>query len=145
MKENYDIFERLTRAGDLRVFTKALTEAGLKESLQNQGPYTIFAPTDQAFAKVPSAKLDELLKPENRETLQLLLRNHIVPGKLMSSELMRLDKTRTAKGEEVRIDSRDGLRINDAKILLPDLEASNGVLHEIDAVLMPQTQAASAA
>ena len=145
MKENYDIIETATKAGNFQVFTKALVDAGFKESLKDKGAYTVFAPTDDAFAKVPKAKLDDLLRPENRESLQLLLRNHIVLGKLMATELMRLDKTKTAKGEEMRIDSRDGLRIQDARILLPDLEASNGVLHGIDTVLMPETKAATAA
>ena len=144
MKEKYDIFETATKAGSFQIFTKALAEVGLKESLKEKGPYTVFAPTDQAFARLPAAKLDDLLKPENRETLQLLLSNHIVPGKLMASELMKLDKTWTTMGAEVRIESRPGLRINEASILLPDLEASNGVLHGIDTVLVPHTQVARA-
>ncbi len=106
-----------TRAGNFRVFTRALAEAGLKESLQEKGPYTIFAPTDQAFAKVPKAKLDDLLKPENKETLQLLLRNHIVLGKLMASELMRLDKTKTARGEDANISSTKTMNPAQSKII----------------------------
>ena len=108
------------------------------------GPYTIFAPTDQAFAKIPTNKMDDLLKPENRERLQLLLRNHIVPGKLTVSELKTLDKTKTAQGQELKIEFGAGLWINEAKVVSPDLEASNGVLHGIDTVLMPQSYEAAA-
>ncbi len=144
MKTNDDLIEIATMAGNFEVFKMALVAGGLKDSLKGKGPYTIFAPTDQAFAKVPTAKLDALLMPENKETLQLLLRNHIVPGKLMSTELMRLDQTRTIKGEELKIESRAGLWVNEARVISPDLEASNGVLHGIDTVLLPQTQVAEA-
>lgn len=144
MKESYDIIETATRTGNFQALTTALLAAGLKDSLKGKGPYTIFAPTDQAFAKMPAAKLDALLSPENKETLQLLLRNHIVPGKLMARELMRLDKTKTVKGEELKIESRADLWVNEARVISPDLEASNGVLHGIDTVLMPQTQVARA-
>src|SRR5688572_13816642 len=103
MTENYDIIETAIKAGNFQVFTQALIDGGFKESLKEKGSYTVFAPTDEAFAKVPKAKLDDLFGPDKRENLQLLLRNHIVLGKLMSSELMRLDKTKTARGEEMRI------------------------------------------
>lgn len=81
MNEKYDIIETATKAGNFQVFTRALSDAGLKQALKEDGPFTIFAPTDEAFANVTSGKLDNLLKPENRDTLQLLLWNHIVPGK----------------------------------------------------------------
>lgn len=142
--ENYDIIETATNAGNFRVFTKAVAVAGLKQPLKEKGPYTVFAPTDDAFAKVPHGKLDQLLKSENRETLQLLLRNHIVPGKLLSNELKNLDRTTTAQGEDLKIEARAGLWVNEARVVSPDLEASNGVLHGIDTVLLPQNTVASA-
>jgi len=145
MKQNHDIIETARKVGDFQVFTGAVVEAGLEQALKEMGPYTIFAPTDQAFAKVPKDKLDDLLRPENKERLQLLLRNHIVPGKLTASELKTLDKTETAKGEELKIESRAGLWVNEARIISPDLEASNGVLHGIDTVLMPQSYGADVA
>ena len=145
MKQNHDIIETARKVGDFQVFTGAVVEAGLEQALKEMGPYTIFAPTDQAFAKVPKDKLDDLLRPENKERLQLLLRNHIVLGKLTASELKALDKTETAKGEELKIESRAGLWVNEAKVISPDLEASNGVLHGIDTVLMPQSYGAAAA
>lgn len=145
MKENYDVIETAKKAGGFQIFTGAVVEAGLEEALKEMGPYTIFAPTDQAFAKMPENKLDYLLKPENKERLQLLLRNHIVPGKLTTSELKTLGHTRTAKGEELKIESRAGLWVNEAKVVSPDLEASNGVIHGVDTVLMGQSFGAAAA
>lgn len=144
MKQNYDVIETAKRNGGFAVFTGALADAGLVEALKEMGPYTLFAPTDEAFAKIPKNKLDDLLKPEKRETLQALLRNHIVPGKLMANELKTLSETKSARGEELKIESREGLWINQARVVSPDLEASNGVLHGIDSILMPQTQVATA-
>ena len=144
MKENYDVIETANQAGNYRVFLQALEAAGLKEALKDAGPYTIFAPVDDAFTKVPKAKLEGLFKTENKESLQSLLRNHIVPGKLLSNELKALDETKTMKGAELKIESRAGLWVNEAKVISPDLQASNGVLHGIDTVLMPQSQTAAA-
>lgn len=144
MKQNYDVIETAKKSGGFKVFTGAVAEAGLEEALKEMGPYTIFAPTDQAFAKVPKTKLDDLMKPENKEKLQLLLKNHIVPGRLAVDELKNLEKTKTTQGQELKIDSRAGLWINEAKLVTPDLEASNGMLHGIDTVLMPQSFQAAA-
>ncbi len=143
MNKNYDIIETATEAGNFQVFTKALSAAGLKQALKDDGQFTIFAPTDGAFAKVTAEKMENLLKPENRDQLQLVLRNHIVPGRLMSSELKNLDTTKTVQGEDLRIESRAGLWINEARVVSPDLEASNGVLHGIDTVLFLQARAAT--
>ena len=144
MKEKYDVIETAKKSGGFQVFIGALAEAGLEEALKEMGPYTVFAPTDQAFARMPKPKLDELMKPGNREQLQLLLRSHIVPGKLAANELKNLEKTRTTHGQPLKIESRNGLWINEAKVVSPDLEASNGVLHGIDTVLMPESYKAAA-
>lgn len=136
--------ETAKKSGGFQIFTRAIANAGLEEALKEMGPYTIFAPTDQAFAKIPKNNLDELLKPENKPTLQLLLRNHIVPGKLVADELKTLDKTKSTQGENLEIDARGGLWINEAKIVSPDLEASNGVIHGIDTVLFRKTKVATA-
>ena len=144
MKQNYDVIETAKKSGGFQAFTSAVVEAGLEEAFKDIGPYTVFAPTDQAFAKIPRNKMEDLLKPENKERLQLLVRNHIVPGKLAVSQLKTLDKTKTAQGQELKIESRAGLWINEAKVVSPDLEASNGVLHGIDTVLMPQALGAAA-
>lgn len=144
MRANHDLIETAKRAGKFEVFTRAVAEAGFEETLKRMGPYTVFAPTDQAFARYPKAEFERLLQPQNKGSLQLLLRNHIVPRKLMVTDLKSLDKTMNAKGEELKIESRSGVWINEAKILLADLEASNGVLHGIETVLTPQVQVAHA-
>ena len=136
--------ETAKKSGGFQIFTRAIASAGLEEALKEMGPYTIFAPTDKAFAKIPKNNLDDLLKPENKATLQLLLRNHIVPGKLVADELKTLDKTKTAQGENLEIDARGGLWINEAQVVSPDLEASNGVIHGIDTVLFRQRKVAAA-
>jgi uncharacterized surface protein with fasciclin (FAS1) repeats len=143
MKEKYDVVETANQAGNYRVFLQALEAAGLKETLRETGPYTIFAPVDDAFLRVPKARLEYLFRTENRESLQLLLRKHIIPGNLLSSDLKRRDGIRSMKGEELRIESRMGLWINEAQVIIPDLKASNGVIHGIDTVLMFQAQSAA--
>ena len=143
MKENYDVLETANQAGNFRVFLQALDTAGLKETLKTTGPYTIFAPVDDAFTKLPKARVEELFKTENKESLQSLLVNHIISGKLLSTDLKERDEARSMKGEALRIESRAGLWINEAQVISPDQKASNGVLHGIDTVLMPQTQPAT--
>jgi uncharacterized surface protein with fasciclin (FAS1) repeats len=143
MNEEFDVIETATQSGNFRVFLQALETAGLKQNLKDAGPYTLFAPIDDAFLKMPASKRETLFKPENKELLQSLLRHHIVLGKVPSSELKRLDQIRTAGGQELTIESRAGLWINEAQVLTTDLIASNGVLHGIDAVLMPESRAAA--
>ncbi|HKY30742.1 MAG TPA: fasciclin domain-containing protein [Pyrinomonadaceae bacterium] len=144
MKEKYDVIETANQAGNFRVFLQALETAGLKQTLKDAGPYTIFAPVDDAFAKMPKAKVEGLFKTENKESLQSLLRNHVIAGKLLTADLKGRDETRSMKGEALKIDDRAGLYVNQAQVITPDLKASNGVLHGIDTVLMPQAQAAAA-
>ena len=144
MKEKYDLVETANHTGKFRIFLQALEAAGLKDTLKETGPYTILAPVDDAFIKIPQTKLHDLFKSENRESLRSLLRNHIIAGDLPSRDLKRHDQIRSMNGEELRIESRAGLWANEAQVITPDLKASNGVLHGIDTVLMPQTQAAAA-
>jgi uncharacterized surface protein with fasciclin (FAS1) repeats len=144
MDEKYDLVETANHAGNFRLFLQALEAAGLKDTLKETGPYTILAPVDDAFIKIPQTKLHDLFKSENRESLRSLLRNHIIAGDLPSRDLKRHDEIRSMNGEELRIESRAGLWANEAQVITPDLKASNGVLHGIDTVLMPQTQAAAA-
>jgi uncharacterized surface protein with fasciclin (FAS1) repeats len=139
MDQTYDLVETASNTGTFRVFLEALEAAGLKNTLKETGPYTIFAPVDEAFAIMPKAKLEVLFKPDNRDLLHLFLRNLIVPEKLLSSDLKQRDQMRSMKGEELSIESRAGLWVNEAEVIRPDLEASNGVLHGIQPVLMPQT------
>ena len=144
MNEEYDVIERANQAGYFRVFLQALESTGLTKTLKEAGPYTVFAPIDDAFVKMPKAKLEDLFKLENRESLRSLLQSHIVPEKLTSTELKRNDEIKSAKGEDLKIESRAGLWVNEGQILSADLLASNGVLHGIDAVLMPQSRVATA-
>ena len=140
MEQKYDLIETALRAGNFEVFTRALEKARLKQTLKDTGPYTIFAPTDEAFAK--RLDFEELLKPEKTHELESLLRHHIVFGKLTSADLKKIDQTQNAEGTLLRVESRQGLYVNEGHILLPDLEASNGVVHGIDSVLMPEAKAA---
>jgi len=144
MNEEYDVIERASQAGYFRVFLQALESTGLTQTLKEAGPYTVFAPIDDAFVKMPKAKLEDLFKIENRESLQSLLRNHIVFGKLTSTDLKRHDEIKSAKGEDLIIESRTGLWVNEGQVLTADLMASNGVLHGIDTVLMPESRVAAA-
>lgn len=144
MKKIGDIIQLATKAGYFKIFTKAIAETGLQETLKESGPFTVFAPTDQAFAKLPGSALEDLLRQENTEKLRSLLKNHIVSGKYTAADLDRLERAKTLKGEEIRLDGRAGLWINDAEVLIADIEASNGILHAIDTVLIPQTRTATA-
>ena len=144
MNEKHDLFETADRTGNFRILLQALEAAGLKDSLKETGPYTVLAPVDDAFIKMPQTKLHDLFKSENRESLRSLLKNHIIAGNLPTRELKRHYQVRSMSGEELRIESRAGLWANEAQVVTPDLKASNGVLHGIDTVLMPQTQAAAA-
>ncbi len=143
MKAKYDVMETANQAGKFGVFIEAIETAGFTEALKEPGPYTILAPVDEAFKRMPKANREKLFSSENRESLQSLLRHHIVPGALLTSDLMRRDGMRSIKGDELRIESRVGLWVNEAQVIRPDLKASNGVVHGIDAVLLPQTESAT--
>jgi uncharacterized surface protein with fasciclin (FAS1) repeats len=144
MIKKYDLVETANQTGNFRILLQALEAAGLTDTLKETGPYTILAPVDDAFTKLPQTQLHDLFRSENRASLQTFLRNCIVAGNLPSRELEERDKIRSMTGEELRIESRAGLRINEAQVITPDVTASNGVLHGIDTVLMPQTHAAAA-
>ena len=126
-------------AGRYGTFLKALEAAGLTTTLEGAGPFTVFAPTDEAFAKLPAGTLDRLLKPENKPKLVALLNYHIAPVKVVSGPLAKMDELKTLNGEEIDVDTgTDGkIEMDDSKIIAPDLEAANGVVHGIDAVLQP--------
>ena len=144
MNEKYDLVETANHAGNFRLFLQALEAAGLKNTLKETGPFTILAPVDDAFLKIPQTKLHDLFKTENRESLKSLLRNHIIAGKLVSREMKEHDEISSMNAEDLIIESHAGLWVNEAQIITPDLKASNGVIHGIDAVIMPQTHAATA-
>ena len=119
---------------DFETLVAAVQAAGLVETLQGEGPFTVFAPTDDAFALVDEDALQSLLRPENRDRLTAILTYHVVPGRFSAAELAQIDEVRTVNGQTLQI----GRRVNDARLVTTDIEASNGVVHVIDRVLMPE-------
>ena len=128
-----------TAAGNEQFSTlvAAAKAAGLVETLKGDGPFTVFAPTDEAFKALPAGTVEDLLKPENKEKLAAILTYHVVPGKVMSSDLTDDASVKTVQGGEVKIDLDNGPMVNDAKVVQADIEADNGVIHVIDKVIMP--------
>lgn len=129
-------------SGDERftTLTAALNEAGLVEVLKGQGPFTVFAPTNDAFAKLPAGTLEDLLKPENKEMLADLLRYHVYPGKVLAADAQKLNgkEITMANGDKAKVELKDGaLYIDGAKVIATDIIAKNGVIHVIDTVMMP--------
>ncbi len=133
-----DIVEVAAAAGNFKTLAAALEAAGLVETLKGEGPFTVFAPTDEAFAKLDKALLDDLLKPENKDTLVTILTYHVVPSKVTAADVVKLNKAKTVQGEEITI-KVDGntVTVNNAKVTQTDIEASNGVIHVIDTVILP--------
>lgn len=134
-----NIVETARQAGSFNTLVTALEAAGLVETLQGEGPFTVFAPTDEAFAKLPEGTLQELLQPENREQLVAILTYHVVPGRVTSDQLAGQQlSVETVQGTEVRIDATGlGVQVDEAMVTTPDIEASNGVIHVIDQVILP--------
>lgn len=133
-----DIVDTAIADGRFSTLVAAVQAAGLVDTLKGEGPFTVFAPTDDAFAKLPAGTVEELLKPENLETLKNILLYHVVPGKVMASDVVNLQSAATALGEELNIKVDNGnVFINDAKVEITDIETSNGVIHVVDTVLLP--------
>jgi len=116
----------------------AVVAAGLAETLSGTGPFTVFAPTNAAFAKLPAGTLEELVKPENKAKLAAILTYHVVAGKVMSKDLSDGQKAATVNGQEITVTIGEGVKIDNATVETADLEASNGVIHVIDSVIMPK-------
>lgn len=136
--EKADIVEVAVSAGDFTTLAAALEAAGLVGTLQGDGPFTVFAPTDEAFAKLPAGTVDSLLKPENRDQLVAILTYHVVPGKVTAAEVVELDRAGTVNGKNIDITvAAEGVRVNQAAIIATDIEASNGIIHVIDEVILP--------
>jgi transforming growth factor-beta-induced protein len=126
-------------AGKFSTLVAAVKAAGLVETLKGTGPFTVFAPTDEAFAKLPAGTLETLLKPENKTKLQSILKYHVVAGKVMASDVVKLHSAKTAEGQEVKIAAVNGVvTVNDAHVTKTDIGTSNGVIHVIDTVLLPK-------
>jgi len=143
MEQKFDIVDTAIQAGKFSTLATALTAAGLVETLKGDGPFTVFAPTDEAFAKVPQETLRKLLKPENKDKLTAILTYHVVAGKIMARDVVNVNKATTVQGQSIKIDAKDGVKIDGAKVITADIEAANGVIHVIDAVLMPSNAAAA--
>lgn len=137
-----DIVEIAAGDGRFTTLVAAVQAAGLVETLKGSGPFTVFAPTDDAFAKLPAGTLDELLKPENKQALTDILLYHVASGKVMAADVTKLTSATTALGKDVTIKVDMGkVYINDAQVIITDIEASNGVIHVIDTVLLPPADA----
>ena len=134
-----DIVDTAVAAGQFKTLAAALKAAGLVDTLKGAGPFTVFAPTDEAFAKLPAGTLDELLKPENKSKLASILTYHVVPAKAMASDVTAMDSAKTVNGKDLKLEVRDGkVRVGDsATVTQADITASNGVIHVIDSVLLP--------
>jgi len=138
-KASADIVDTAVAAGSFKTLATALAAAGLVETLKGPGPFTVFAPTDEAFAKLPAGTLESLLKPENKAKLAGILTYHVVPGKVMAADVVKLTSAKTVNGQSVKISVDGGkVKVNDANVVKTDVGASNGVIHVIDAVLLPK-------
>jgi uncharacterized surface protein with fasciclin (FAS1) repeats len=139
--EQKDIVETAVAAGSFTTLAQALQAAGLVDTLKGAGPFTVFAPTDDAFAKLPAGTLADLLKPENRTRLQRILTYHVVAGKVTSAEVVKLRSAKAVSGDTIPIRTRNGaVMVDGARVVTPDVMASNGVIHVIDTVILPQDE-----
>jgi len=133
-----DIVDTAVAAGSFTTLAKALEAAGLLETLKGAGPFTVFAPTDEAFAKLPAGTLDTLLKPENRAKLTRILTYHVVPGRVMAADVVKLHSARAVSGDTIAIATHGGgVTVDNAHVVKTDIVATNGVIHGIDAVILP--------
>ena len=130
-----DIVDTAVAAGNFKTLATALTAAGLVDTLKGKGPFTVFAPTDAAFAKIPKADLDALLK--DKAKLTAVLTYHVVPGKVMAADV-KAGKVKTVQGSELTISTTGGVMVDKAKVTATDIVANNGVIHVIDSVIMPK-------
>jgi uncharacterized surface protein with fasciclin (FAS1) repeats len=140
--EPMDIVETAVSAGSFKTLVAAVKAAGLAETLQGEGPFTVFAPTDEAFDKLPKGTVEELLKPENLSKLQAILTYHVVPGKVLSTDVVRVKSAKTVQGQELKVTTTEGgnVMIDKAQVTQVDILASNGVIHVIDTVVLPKMQ-----
>jgi uncharacterized surface protein with fasciclin (FAS1) repeats len=133
-----NIVETAMAAGQFKTLAAALDASGLVSTLKGKGPFTVFAPTDEAFAKLPADTLKNLLKPENKQQLAAVLTYHVVPGKIEAAKLVTLDEAKSVNGKMIDIKVKDGTAmVNDARITKADIVTSNGIIHVIDAVIVP--------
>lgn len=141
---NDDIVDTAVKAGSFKTLAAALNAADLVDALKGNGPFTVFAPTDEAFAKLPSGTLESLLKPENKDKLTAILKYHVVPGRVLAADALAAGSAKTLEGSPVRIRVEgDSPMVNGAKLVSTDIAASNGVIHVVDSVLLPSENSQS--
>ena len=134
-----DIVDTAVAAGDFKTLAAALQAAGLVDTLKGPGPFTVFAPTDEAFAKLPPGTVQDLLRPENHDKLVAILTYHVVPGKIMAKDVVKLHEAKTVNGKDVKIRTEGGnVMVDNADVTKADIVCSNGVIHVIDSVILPQ-------
>ncbi len=135
----HDIVDTAVAAGSFKTLVAAVTAAGLGATLKGPGPFTVFAPSDDAFAKLPAGTVEELVKPASKDKLTKLLMLHVMPGKVMAADVTGKTLTpKSAGGEALHVDGTNGVVVNDAHVTKADITCSNGVIHVIDTVLMPK-------
>jgi len=134
-----DIVDTAVAAGSFKTLAAALQAAGLVDTLKGKGPFTVFAPTDEAFAKLPPGTVEDLLKPENKEKLFAILTYHVVPGRDLASQVTKMSSAKTVNGQSLAISVNGGtVMVDNAKVIKTDILCSNGVIHVIDSVLLPK-------
>ncbi|WP_170480337.1 fasciclin domain-containing protein [Ruegeria arenilitoris] len=137
--EAADIVDTAVSAGSFNTLVAAVQAAGLVDTLKGDGPFTVFAPTDEAFAALPEGTVESLLLPENKDQLVSILTYHVVPAKVMSGDIAgKRAKVLTVQGDRLSVNAKNGVKVNDAKVVQADIEASNGVIHVVDAVILPE-------
>ncbi|NBW87960.1 MAG: fasciclin domain-containing protein [Planctomycetia bacterium] len=137
--DSKDIVDTAVAAGSFKTLAAALQAAGLVDTLKGKGPFTVFAPTDEAFAKLPAGTVDSLLKPENKAQLVAVLTYHVVPGKVLAADVVKLSEAKTVQGSAAKITVVDGgVKVDNANVVKTDIGCSNGVIHVIDAVILPK-------
>jgi len=133
-----DIVETAVAAGQFKTLAAALSGAGLASTLKGPGPFTVFAPTDAAFAKLPAGTVESLLKPENKDKLTAILTYHVVPGRVPAADVGKLQEAKTVNGKMLTVSTKSGgVMINEAQVTATDIAASNGVINVIDSVILP--------
>ena len=134
-----DIVDTAVAAGQFKTLAAALQAAGLVETLKGKGPFTVFAPTDAAFAKLPKGTVEELLKPENKAKLTAILTYHVVPGKVVAADVVKVKDAKTVQGGSIKVNTDGGkVMVDGATVVKTDISASNGVIHVVDSVLIPK-------
>lgn len=134
-----DIVDTAVAAGSFKTLVAAVQAADLVDTLKGEGPFTVFAPTDEAFAALPEGTVESLLLPENKDKLVAILTYHVVAGKVMAADVVKLDSATTVQGQDVTITATDaGVKVNGANVVKTDIKTSNGVIHVIDQVIIPE-------